>query len=84
MLLTYIHTNQLRLFESSPDRSVEVKHVKAHDGDHGNERADALAKEGSKLRFDLMNLAAPDGWFTEALARYWGNRKIDKTQTNRK
>ena len=49
-----------------------------------NTSADALAKEGSKLRFDLMNLAAPDGWFTETLARYWGNRKIDKTQTNRK
>ena len=65
----------LRLFESSPDRCVEVKHVQAHAGKHGNERADTLAKEGSKLRFDLMNLAALDGWFTEALTRYWGNRK---------
>ena len=32
-------------------------HVKAHDGSQGNERADKLAKEGAKLRFDLMELA---------------------------
>ena len=50
-------------------------HVRSHVVEHGNEHADALAKEGSKLRFDLVNLAAPDEWFTETLARYWGNRK---------
>ena len=53
-------------------------HVKAHNGSHGNERADALAKEGAKLRFDLMDLAAPHNtWFHEALALYWSNRKIN-------
>ena len=52
-----------------------VKHVRAHAGEHGNERADVLVKEGAKLRFDLMQLVTPDGWFKEALARYWGNRK---------
>ena len=37
----------LRLFESSPDRCVEVKYVKAHAGEHGNERADSLAGKGA-------------------------------------
>ena len=27
------------------------------------ERADKLAKEGSQLRFKLMKLSAPEGWF---------------------
>ena len=68
----------LRLFESSADRSVAVMHVKAHDGSQGNERADKLAKEGAKLRFDLMELAAPHNtWFHQALALYWSNRKIN-------
>ena len=58
------------LFEGSADRSVAIM--------HGNERADALAKEGAKLRFDLMELAAPHStWFHEALALYWSNRKIN-------
>ena len=68
----------LMLFERSADRSVVVMYVKAHDGSHGNERADKLAKEGAKLRFDLMELAAPhDTWYHEALALYWTNRKIN-------
>ena len=68
----------LMLFERSADRSVAVMHVKAHNGSHGNERADALVKEGAKLRFDLMDLAAPHNtWFHEALALYWSNRKIN-------
>ena len=54
----------IRLFESSPNRCVEVMHVKAHDGDAGNERADKLAKLGSKLRFKLMqNQASSPNWF---------------------
>ena len=65
----------LSLFENSPDRSVSVQHVKAHDGSVGNERADALAKMGSALRFKLMERQGPHGWFQEALAVYWGNRK---------
>ena len=65
----------LRLFESAPDRSVVVQHVKAHNGTVGNERADALAKEGAKLRFKLMERAAEPGWFTYAVSLYWGNRK---------
>ena len=67
----------LRLFEDSPTRSVEVHHVKAHNGEKGNERADKLAKEGSQLRFKLMELAAPWGWFQRVLGEYWGNRKIE-------
>ena len=67
----------LRLFEHSPTRSVEVHHVKAHNGEKGNERADKLAKEGSQLRFKLMELAAPWGWFQRALGEYWGNRKTE-------
>ena len=49
----------LRLFESSPDRCVEVKYVKAHAGEHGNERADSLAGKGVVLRFKLMEEAGP-------------------------
>ena len=67
----------LRLFESAPNRCVEIFHIKAHAGHantHGNERADALAKRGAKLRFDLMQLQSP-GWFNAALAKYWQNRK---------
>ena len=51
--------------------------MKAHTGEQGNERADELAKEGAKLRFKLMHEAGPDGWFTEALGRYCGNRNLD-------
>ena len=65
----------LRLFESAPNRCVEMMHVRAHAGTKGNERADALAKRGSKLRFDLMELETPDGWFTASLERYWQNRR---------
>ena len=64
----------LRLFEGDPNRRVEVLHVKAHAGTHGNERADKLAAEGSALRFQLMEDAAPQNWFQNALEKYWGNR----------
>ena len=66
----------VRLFESDPKRRVEVMHVKAHVGQHGNERADKLAKEGAELRFKLMELEAPAGWFHRALDAYWGNRHM--------
>ena len=65
----------LRLFESSPDRCVEVKYVKAHAGEHGNERADSLAGKGVVLRFKLMEEAGPPNWFRNALERYWEVRK---------
>ena len=66
----------IRLFESSPNRCVEVMHVKAHDGDVGNERADKLAKLGSKLRFKLMqDQASSPNWFKKSLYKYWNNRK---------
>ena len=51
-----------------------VRHVKAHDGNHGNERADNLAAEGAKLRFELMELAAPKDWYRKSLERYWDIR----------
>ena len=35
----------LRLFRDSPDRSVAISHVKAHEGTEGNERADVLASD---------------------------------------
>ena len=62
------------LFESSPTRSLVVRHVKAHDGTQGNERADSLAKKGAKLRFDLMVLTTPKDWFRRLVERYWENR----------
>ena len=56
-------------FGPLPDVSPFM-HVRAHAGTKGNERADALVKRGSKLRFDLMELETPDGWFTASLERY--------------
>ena len=67
----------IRLFRDSPNRRVEILHVKAHAGTDGNERADELAKSGAKLRFELMEKAAPTDWFQDSLYRYWGNRKHD-------
>ena len=66
----------LRLFESSPNRCVEVIHVKAHDGEADNERADDLAKLGAKLRFELMrDQANSPNWFKKSLKLYWNNRR---------
>ena len=64
----------LRLFENSPTRSVEVHHVKAHNGEKGNERADKLAGLGAKLRHDLMVKSQPRGWFRNMVERYASNR----------
>ena len=61
----------LRLFEGSETRRVEVLHVKAHAGVEGNERADCLAAQGSKLRLKLMDT---DGWFQYDVKSYWGIR----------
>ena len=72
----------LRLFESSPDRCVEVNYVKAHAGEHGNERADSLAGKGAALRFKLMEEAGPPNWFRNALERYWGIRKEENWKSN--
>ena len=49
--------------------------MKAHAGEHGNERADSLAGKGAALRFKLMEEAGPPNWFRNALERYWGIRK---------
>ena len=40
---------------------MEIIHVKAHSGLKGNERADKLAAEGVKLRFELMKDSTPEG-----------------------
>ena len=37
----------LRLFESTPDRCVEIIHVKVHTGEVDNERADELTNQGA-------------------------------------
>ncbi len=54
-------------------------HVRAHAGTRDNERADALAKQGVKLRFDLMELSlqTPEGYFRSALEKYWQIRRPD-------
>ena len=65
----------LRLFRDSPTKNVLVQHVKAHDGTEGNERADALAKMGAKLHFNLLVQQQPQGWFQRAIKLYWGNRR---------
>ena len=50
-------------------------YVKAHAGDHGNERADPLAGKGAVLRFKIMGEAGPPNWFRNVLERYWEIRK---------
>ena len=65
----------LKLFEGSPDRSVKVRYVKAHNGEEGNERADALTKMGADLRRKLSVRHGPDDdWIGEAMGDYWSNR----------
>ena len=65
----------LRLFESSPDRNVTVRYVKAHDGQAGNERADKLAKMGAELRKKLLEREwGGDTAIGEAMGDYWSNR----------
>ena len=61
----------LRKFEGDPGRKVEVRHVRAHAGDVGNEKADELAKKGAKLRGDLMRNEGGEGWFERTVKRYW-------------
>ena len=51
-------------------------YVHVHKGNKGNESADALAKQGSKLRSDLLQLQNPN-WFQRALKLYWRNRKME-------
>ena len=41
----------------------------------GNEKVDALAKKGAKLRAKMMNLQGGDGWYKRTVERYWKNRK---------
>ena len=54
--------------------SMKIMHVKAHSGIEGNERADKLAGQGSRLRFDTMVRSQPKGWFRNMVERYWSNR----------
>ena len=54
--------------------SMKIMHVKAHSGIEGNERADKLAGQGSRLRFDTMVRSQPKGWFRNMVERYCNNR----------
>ena len=54
--------------------SMKIMHVKAHSGIEGNERADKLAGQGSRLRFDTMVRSQPKGWFRNVVERHWSNR----------
>ena len=65
----------LRRFADAPGRRVEVRHVRAHEGNAGNERADKLAKLGAKVRFDMMVKGSPTNWNERAKKLYWGNRR---------
>ena len=66
----------LRRFEDAPARRVQVRYVKAHNGEEGNERADTLAKLGADLRRKLSKRQGPDyDWIGEAMGDYWSNRK---------
>lgn len=66
----------LRRFRNAPNRVLAVRHVKAHTGIHGNERADALASRGSKIRHDIMVKEAPTpDWFRKSVEQYGGNRR---------
>ena len=65
----------LRRFDESPVRYVEVLHVRAHEGNAGNERADKLAKMGAKLRHEVMADQMPTNWAQRAKQQYWENRR---------
>ena len=65
----------LRRFDESPVRYVEVHHVRAHEGNAGNERADKLAKMGAKLRHEVMADQMPTNWAQRAKQLYWENRQ---------
>ena len=54
---------------------LEILHVRGHKGNKGNERADKLAKLGSKLRHDIMIEKLSVGWMERAKELYWRNRK---------
>ena len=54
---------------------MEVLYVRAHSGNVGNEKVDALAKKGAKLRARMMILEGGDGWYKRTVERYWENRK---------
>ena len=56
---------------------MRIHHVKAHDGEEGNESADRLAKMGVRLHFKLMMRQQHHDWFKRALYTYWKNRKLD-------
>ena len=49
-------------------------HVRGHAGNKGNERADELAKLGSKLRHEIMSGELSEGWMERAKELYWKNR----------
>ena len=67
----------MRFFESSPDRSVPIRYVKAHDGQAGNERADELVKKGETLRGRLLEREWGEMGIGEAMGDYWVNRKSE-------
>ena len=65
----------LRRFSQAPGRRLEILHVRGHAGNKGNERADDLAKLGSKLRYDIMSNKLSEDWMKRVKELYWRNRR---------
>ena len=53
---------------------MAVHHVRTHEGNVGNEKADELTKKGAKLRAELMLNEGGEGWFERTVAKYWRTR----------
>ena len=61
------------------DKSLIIRYVKAHDGQSGHERADALMKKGAELRLKLLEREWGPTGIGEAMGDYWENRKSESS-----